>query len=364
MSPKPSILTATAATLVLFGAYTIDSVLADPHWAQKARTYDLVELWSGVGSLVRAAQQRSLVASGFDITHGPEEDITTEPGFRKALALVMALKPGGLLAMGPDCSSWVFPSSPHHKRHLGIEGNQKFDWVRAGNLMARMAVFFFMLAQRRQVLAFIENPVGSQLFTYINPFLGSTPKVFALVERCAYLSAQEQLTENWKKTWKLLATGVWITAAVRRCSCGSRPHMKLMDVGPEGDKTGRKEDMKKSGAYPAAFGEAVVRAWLQRPVPECASPVPGQMSQGQVPASLRKAKDSFEIAEPSNPPKQPAASRKRRHEAEDDFMWLPWPGEKSNFSQSSASSSRALQGPRPVATALKNANSKNEFEAW
>ena len=62
------------------------------------RDLHLVELWSGVGSIVRAGSRRPGVnARGFDILNSELEDITTPAGFKRAVNLVLQLAIGGLL---------------------------------------------------------------------------------------------------------------------------------------------------------------------------------------------------------------------------------------------------------------------------
>ena len=103
-----------ACTLLIFGL-TVASVLDS---ASEQRDLDVVELWSGVESIVSAARAAGFTAMPFDKfriegvtdTDDPEttEDILLEAGFRRALSLVLRLRPGGLLWMAPVCSSWIF----------------------------------------------------------------------------------------------------------------------------------------------------------------------------------------------------------------------------------------------------------------
>ena len=103
---RPSI--ALTCTIVLFGLYTVSSVVGDPAWATVPRDLDVVELWTEAETIVKAAAAAGLKAEGYDILKGVSQDLTTASGFQGALRLVMRLKPGGLLAMAPDCSSFGF----------------------------------------------------------------------------------------------------------------------------------------------------------------------------------------------------------------------------------------------------------------
>ena len=103
---------ASTCAICLFGVFTVSSVLHDPQWPLLPRDLDLVELWTEVETLVRAARDEGLQAEGFDILQDASNDITTYSGFSRALKMVMRVKPGGLVAMAPDCSSFGFgPSS-------------------------------------------------------------------------------------------------------------------------------------------------------------------------------------------------------------------------------------------------------------
>jgi hypothetical protein len=102
---------ALACTITLFARYSANSILADPELHKHPRDLDVVELWAGVQSVTLAARAWGLQAESFDILQNNQNDITTHSGFLKAVALVMRLKPQGLLAMAPVCSSFVFASS-------------------------------------------------------------------------------------------------------------------------------------------------------------------------------------------------------------------------------------------------------------
>lgn len=107
--------------LKLFGN-TVKSILEANDL--RDRDLDVVELWSGVGSIVKAA--RNHVAVPFDINRRPgvtdlegpgNEDITSPAGFNKALDYVLRLRPSGLLFMAPVCSSFSFCNMHNTKRN-------------------------------------------------------------------------------------------------------------------------------------------------------------------------------------------------------------------------------------------------------
>ena len=112
-------------SLLIFGL-TVSSVLDS---ASEQRNLDVAELWSGVEAIVSAARVAGLTAEPFDKfrvpgvtdTDDPDttEDILLEAGFRRALRLVLRLRPGGLLWMAPVCSSWNFHKSQKYDENQG-----------------------------------------------------------------------------------------------------------------------------------------------------------------------------------------------------------------------------------------------------
>ena len=290
---------AQLCTICLFGQFTVSSVLADRQLAPAKRDLDVAELWSGVASTVAAARLLGLSAAPFDkfrlpgVTNvgGPgAEDITTKAGFLKALALVLRLRPGGLLGMAPTCSSFGFgPSSRSKRGKSNWSGDTGRSFVRVGNLEAQIAMFLFCVAVARDVHAWMENPSGSYMFSFLAPTLllfrrpGQERKrnsrqadaqkkplknsflSTGYCERCAYVTEEDvERRENYLKRYKFVASGLWIHRAMKKCNCGKGVrHEALMTADPKDPRkmTGRKEHMRKSASYPAALGSALIAAW-------------------------------------------------------------------------------------------------------
>lgn len=283
---------ALACTVCLFSIYTVAYILDSSEWGSLPRDLDVVELWSGAGTTARAAQERGLQAAEFDKYRVPgqtdvpgasNEDFTTLTGFKRAVSLVMRLRPGGLLGMAPDCSSFGFgPSSVCQRRAAGaFAGDQTRDCVKHGNLMANAAALFLCLALARDVHFWMENPAGSMIFSFLSGVLntfarpGTQPATgkfdhkksmlkVCYCDRCAYITEEQRATENYYKHFKFLASGAWIQAAMRTCQCGGARHIALMEDVGLGKKNGRPEHMKKSGEYPISLGSAIVQAWSDR----------------------------------------------------------------------------------------------------
>lgn len=112
--------------LELFG-HTVNSILAS-NMASTPRDLDVVEVFSGVASIVTAARSEGMHAEPFDKnrvlgrTNVPgqfAEDVTTEAGFLNCVRLVLRVRVGGLVTLAPECSSFVNINKAGHKRGPG-----------------------------------------------------------------------------------------------------------------------------------------------------------------------------------------------------------------------------------------------------
>ena len=238
------------------------------------RDLDVGELWSGVGNVAAAARDNGHTAAEFDLDRVPgytnvpgpsSEDITTEAGFLKALGLVLRLRPAGLLWMGPLCSSFVFPDSSHCKRKASnFDGDTTYPPVSQGNLMAVIAAFLVQVALARGVHAAIENPAGSTFWSFIRGYCKLLDCLnFQVTPRCAF---DDDPLPKISKKYKVNGSGAWVRRLQRNCNCPDGEHQMLMHDAESG-RTGNKELLKASGAYPPRFGAAVIGAW------EAAGPV-------------------------------------------------------------------------------------------
>ena len=276
--------------------------------ARSVRDLDVVELWSGVGAVVRAARVVGCSAEPFDLHRAPgrtdsanpkfTENIINPDGFVKALELVQRLRPGGLLWMAPVCSSWVFLrmsqtkrrrrnrcgaprlSPPLRKpqavrrsgwarsdtpRYVGDKTNAA---VREGNLMADVATFFYLTALMRNVHAVIENPPGSTLFKYgpLADALKNAPKHTATCSHCVFSDAPYGM--RFGKKFKMTCTSRWILKLARTCKRPNKKHLFCVKAKYKGGVrkvTGIVDRLRASASYPRRMGEAIVAAWHLAP---------------------------------------------------------------------------------------------------
>ena len=226
-------------SLLIFGLI-VSSVLDT---APEQRDLDVVELWSGVEAIVSAAKAAGFTAMPFDKfrirgvtdTDDPDatEDILLEAGFRRALNLVLRLRPGGLLWMAPVCSSWIFLNLRCTKRtEVGgprFQGNLRYLPVQEGNRMAEMAAFLFLVAVCRGVQAVIENPASSMMFNYeifANACALWPKRFWAVLPHCRYSTAP--LGSRYGKKFKLMGSHAWVQKLACKCQCPGRKHKYLV----------------------------------------------------------------------------------------------------------------------------------------
>lgn len=234
------------------------------------RDLDVVELWSGVGSVALAAF--GLKVAVFDKNRLPgeteaTEDILTHVGFLLALSLVMRLRAGGLLTMAPVCSSWIFLCKKQTQRTAsnGYVGNLDSKSVRDGNTMADVAALFYTVARARDVCAVIENPPSSTLFQYAPIRDATSDSDSVTCPRCVY--SREPFGKRFGKKFKFVATAPWICTLASQCRCPGRLHQKTVKeriVNGVRKVWGDPKLLAESGSYPPALGRALVQAWMQR----------------------------------------------------------------------------------------------------
>ena len=123
-----------ACLALVFGLCINDVLRSDI--ATAARDLDVVDGFCGEGAIHKSAAQESFQAEAFDKFRIPgvtdlcfgcnAEDLTVEAGFQRVLRLVLRLRSGALLIMGPPCSSFVMLNAKACKRNLMISVAMRF----------------------------------------------------------------------------------------------------------------------------------------------------------------------------------------------------------------------------------------------
>lgn len=232
-----------------------------------ARDLACVEVFSGAGSIWRAAREAGFATASFDILEDPAQDVCTEGGFLALAQLALRLAPGGLLWVAPMCNSfsWLCLSTTGRSCFNGYAGNPANPNVARGNHVALASVFLMRLALGRGVHGIMENPTGSRLWKFLDqagawPF----PTYEAVTHRCAFEECPEGGMKLFKR-YRLVGTAPWVGQMRRECPCKSRLHRKaavvVKDRCGKMATSGKRVVLRESGAYPAAMGVAVVQAW-------------------------------------------------------------------------------------------------------
>lgn len=261
-------------TLVIFGI-SVQDVLQDST-PDVARNKDALDLFCGAAAIHRAAVDSGLASTAFDkfrvpgITDsgkaGLTEDLSSKSGFMRALELVKQLRRGGLLVMGPPCSSFVVLNAKNCQRNAqnNYQGDLKYPPVQLGNLLATAAAFLMTVACMRGVEVVFENPPSSTIwkFPIVKQVLDSFVQRSTCTPRCAW--STEPWGKRMLKRFKFACTGTWISDIRCKCRCPGRRHLRLTGRVWRNGKfrfTGKGLALKKSAAYPDALGKAIVNAW-------------------------------------------------------------------------------------------------------
>ena len=254
--------------------YTLQRALDEFHHVP--RTLDVLELWSGVGSIARAAEAAGFASQAMDKMRIPgttdsstsafSEDFECLHGFRNGLKAIMSLRERGLAWMAPECRSFVFMNSVRCKRSKSNpQGDGFYEPVRSGNLQAAVLIFYFALCLLRDVFPVGEQPSGSIMFRL--PIVASfirelKPHLsFTMMARCAFDT--QPVGQRFLKKFKVWGQH-WIHLLSTVCQCGTNKHEPLVLVRSKGKKkaiTGKKVALKISGSYPLPMGDFVVKHW-------------------------------------------------------------------------------------------------------
>ena len=262
---------------------------------------DVVELWSGVGSIAGAAQEKFFKAETIELTDG--QDLTSKEGFKEAEAKVLRLGKGSLLWMGLPCKSFVFLNASNCKRnpYNQYKGDTSYQPVKEGNLFANEAKYLGQLALQRGVQVVIENPPQSTLWQYLPTSFMKQLSSSAVCHRCSFEKAPDG-KRLWKQ-YKFYCSDPWIGDLQVGCKC-QQGHIALTSK-QDGKVTGKLDLLSESAAYPIALGQAVISAWSSQDVHD---PV------GE-PRASKRSWQSLDVGDDNSP--SSSASKPRRFWQED-----------------------------------------------
>ena len=131
------------------------------------RNVHFFDFFSGVGQATKTFRERGFRTQHFDLSDGPQYDITCRVGFIWALTIILSMVPGGLILLGPPCSLWVYMSSSYHGRNLANpEGDCRREGVRAANMLIRNVCVLMFIAHFYGLYFVLEQPSSSQMRNY------------------------------------------------------------------------------------------------------------------------------------------------------------------------------------------------------
>ena len=229
----------------------------------QAKTTDVAEIFSGVGSVWKAGLLMGYNSEGFDKVMDDDMNVFHAKGLEEVVKLVGRLKPGSLLWISPDCSSFCGLCVAQTERSLqNPSGNASRDCVRDGNYMAMVSVMLFVLGWMLGAHPFLENPAGNWIWK-----LPAVQQVFeqiavhkASLRRCRFSRGFRP-----KKAYGLAGPAPWMHL-LNFPSNHIQPHQKLADVVVKNGKVqvnGKQKALKSSASYPVKMGQKVIEIWQQ-----------------------------------------------------------------------------------------------------
>lgn len=82
---------------------------------------------------------------------------------RLALLSVLQLFPGSLVVLAPVCSSFSFMSSSQSSRYIWMpEGDERYSWVKSGNVMSVRVVLLCYLCAALGLVFLVEQPASGK----------------------------------------------------------------------------------------------------------------------------------------------------------------------------------------------------------
>ena len=211
-----------------------------------------VELFAGVGAISKSMDSIGLKCIPYDLAYSEADNIMTAAGFTRAVELIMQTRVHGLCWVAAVCSSWVWISrSGSGRQQAQAEGDIAVPRVRHANKMAVHSVLLMLLAWRRGLTVFLEQPITSLFgsFTPMQELISFALPCVVTTSLGAFGGETEKMIKVWSSTTKAenlkrkrTSSASSSTQLVRRSSSGV---------------TGNKEQLKRSSAYPQAFGQAV-----------------------------------------------------------------------------------------------------------
>ena len=210
-----------------------------------------VEYFAGVKSITRAYQKNRLLAYGYDIAHGREEDILTDAGFMLALLLALSVCEGkGTSHFATVCSTWVWMSRASTRRSRTNPLSQGFSTpcVDLANMMVSRTCILMRLLEARRCSWTLEQPSTSLMIQH--------PRVQFKFRVNTWLGMFGART---RKQIYLLSNNSWVST-LHRALDPSQSFDSTGVVTKNGTQVNGSSRLKETQAYPDDFGKAYYKA--------------------------------------------------------------------------------------------------------
>ena len=214
-------------------------------------------------SITKGCENLGYTGAAMDkLIGGMSHDLLSWAGFMHAVCLILSVRRGGLLWMGPPCGNFIWMSRAATKRTisnpLGTGPKAKI-----ANLLTSRWVFLAWLANAIGIYVIIEQPESSILWEHpdVKELLRLMPNL------CTVATEMGAFGSNVRKRLCLKGTPPWLPHLSRKCSWKDRVRITL-HRGKHGlvrrgiNKAGKPTatgigNLTASAAYPKEFGKLV-----------------------------------------------------------------------------------------------------------
>ena len=245
------------------------------------RNLDLLDLFAGVARITNWAIKGGLNAIAMDKTYGDHMNMLDPKGLALTILLILRIKVGGLVAAGPQCSSWVWINRSVTKRTTAKPmGCTSIESVRDGNLVNKAMALICYICLQLNVDWLIEQPMSSLFFKTpmmkaISTTIPSVETIFVRLGSFGHMTAkpttlmghgrimQHLKAENMKcKTANKKSDKPQAKAKAKaKTKTITKPAASLVKIENRKDGTksitGIKSKLKESQVYPVKFALAI-----------------------------------------------------------------------------------------------------------
>ena len=231
------------------------------------RDLEFLDVCAGKARMCKWGEMAGLNVAAIDRSHAKHMNLTTVEGL--GLAVVMALRVvcGGLMFLGPQCSTWVWMSRSQTKRSQSRPlGDASSACVREGNDLNAAVALVCAIAHEMGVFWVLEQP-STSLFCST----AAMSRTIATTQAARASFAMSLYGHTSRKHTLLYGTPPWLHSyqarATKRSNTEPLTPLTTTTVGKGGIKatTGRRAYLQASQVYPVKFALAIMRShWPDR----------------------------------------------------------------------------------------------------